>query len=475
MKPARSPFVEIGTSSKQALVPVGLAFPGPYRVAASSLAFQLLYRWIQAHPALRCERFVLDHEEGLRSLESGCGPRDVAALAVTVAWEPDLVPLARWLRTAGLAPLAEQRGPDDPPVLLGGSVTLSNPLPFLPVADLVWLGELEPWREAWLEALAEGTDRADRLARLARLPGSVGEADAPALPPLVLAPRSALPAWGAWTSPSAELANRFLVEVSRGCPRGCHFCVMRHPRCSYRVASTDALLDLDLSAWPRLGLIGAAVSEHPGLPRLLETFTARGQQVSLSSLRADVLDDGLARLLRAAGTHTLTLGVDGLSERLRGLIEKQVTRAHVAHAAELARAHGFDGLRLYQVAGLPGETDEDLAEARADLSELARRTRLHCNVSFLVPKRGTPLETAPRRSVRELEGLALRLRRALAPVVDLRLDSPRQAWLERVLSLGDAATGRRVVEAVAQGATSLSSLARALRDDPAARDDPPHG
>jgi len=474
MRPGRHSFVEVGCAGKEALVPVGLAFPGPYRVAASSLAFQLLYRWIQAHPALRCERFVLDHEDGLRSLESGCGPRDVAALTITLAWEPDLVPLARWLKASGIAPLAEDRTDDDPPVLLGGSVTLSNPLPFLPVADLVWLGELEPWRDEWLEALADGRDRADRLQRLARLPGSVGEAMASALPPLVVAPRSDLPAWGAWTSPSAELSDRFLVEVSRGCPRHCHFCVMRHPRCAYRVASTDALLDLELGAWPRLGLIGAAVSEHPGLPRLLETFTARGKQVSLSSLRADVLDDGLARLLRAAGAHTITLGVDGLSERLRGLIEKQVTRDHVARAAELARAHGFDGLRLYQIAGLPGEDDVDLAEARADLSELARRTRLHCNVSFLVPKRGTPLEAAPRRSVRELERLSERVRRALAPVVDLRLDSPRQAWLERVLSLGDASTGRRVVAAVAEGHASGAALTRALRDDPAARDDTLH-
>jgi radical SAM superfamily enzyme YgiQ (UPF0313 family) len=473
LKPTRAAFVEVGTTCREALVPIGLAFPGPYRVAASSLAFQLLYRWIQAHPSLRCERFVLDHADGLCSLESGCGPRDVAALAVTVAWEPDLVPLVRWLGAAGLAPLHEARSVDDPPVLLGGSVTLSNPLPFLPVADLIWLGELEPWRDAWLDALAQGRDRADRLARLARLPGAAREADADALPAPVVAERGQLPAWGAWTSPDAELAERFLVEVSRGCPRRCHFCVMRHPRCAYRVASTEALLALDLARWPRLGLVGAAVSEHPGLPRLLATFVERGQQVSLSSLRADRLEAELAGLLKAAGARTFTVGVDGLSERLRAAIDKEVTRDDLSRVAELARAHDVD-VRLYQVAGLPGETDADLAEWRADLAAFARRCRLQCNVSFLVPKRDTPLEHAPRRSVRELEQLSARLRRALAPVANLRLDSPRQAWLERVLSLGTAETGRRVVAAVQADATSFSALARALRADPAAGDDAPH-
>ena len=472
MRPPKAPFPEVGTERKHALVPVGLAFPGPYRVAASSLAFQLLYRWIQAHPALRAERFVLDHADGLRSLESGCGPRDVAALAVTVAWEPDLVPLVRWLSAAGVSPLHEARDDDDPPVLLGGSITLSNPRPFLPIADLVWMGELEPAREAWLDALAEGNDRADRLARLAALPGSVDETRAEALPPPVHAARADLPAWGAWTSPSAELADRFLIEVSRGCPRRCHFCVMRHPRCAYRVASTDALLALDVARWPKLGLVGAAVSEHPGLKRLLSELVGRGHQVSLSSLRADRLDDELAGLLKAAGTRTFTVGVDGLSERLRAAIDKEVTRDDLQRVSELARAHDAD-LRLYQVAGLPGETDADLAEWRDDLAALARRCRLQCNVSFLVPKRDTPLEHAPRRSVRELERLSERVRRALAPVAELRLDSPRQAWLERVLSLGTAATGRRVVEAVSRGATSPSALARALADDPAAGDDAP--
>jgi radical SAM superfamily enzyme YgiQ (UPF0313 family) len=455
-------FSEEGTSRKQAPVRVGLLFPGPYRVAASSLGFQVLYRWLTAHPLIQCERYVLDLDEGRRSIEHGLPPSDCHALAVSVSYEPDLLQLLSWLRRVGLPPMASARGPADPLLVLGGPVTTSNVEPFLPFVDLAYLGELEPQLAAFLDALAQAPDREAALARLSALPGFVDQHTPLPLPPPIQADRAALPCAGAWVSPEAELADRFLIEITRGCPERCHFCIMRAPRCRFRVAKTQDILDLADERWPRVGLVGAAVSRHPRLKELLEVLVSQGKEVGLSSIRADVLDDELATLLRAAGHRSLTVAADGLSERIRASIEKGVRREDLTRAGELARRHGFSSLRLYQVIMLPGEEPRDLDEWAEDLAQLASRARVRCSLSFFVPKRDTPLEHTPPASAKEMARYGATIRKRLGRVAALKLDSPREAWLQRVLSLGDAHTGLAALKALDEGGGSINALQRAL-------------
>jgi radical SAM superfamily enzyme YgiQ (UPF0313 family) len=448
-----------GLLRKEGRVRVGLVFPSQYAVAASSLGFQALYRWLNSHPALRCERFVLDYEQGLRSLEGGWSPQQVDVLALSVSFEPDLLGLLGWLLRAGIPPLSAERTEADPALVLGGAVTLSNPEPFLPFVDAACLGDLEPAREGFERALAGFQGRGALVEALRALPGFVHLGSPRPLPAATEAPRTCLPCAGTWTSPDTELADRFLVEITRGCPCRCHFCLNRHPRTRFRVAPTQAVLDLDLARWPRLGLVGAGVSAHPRLAEIIEALAARGHEVGLSSVRADLLDDRLASLLRRAGTRTLTVAADGLSDRVRAGIEKGVTREHLLRAAELAARHRFDGLRVYQMALFPGEQEADLEEAARDLKAMARLTRVRCSVSFLVPKRGTPLEGAPILPIKHMERMADRLRRCLGPIVPLKVDSPRETWLQSVLSTGDADTGLRALEAARRGGAWRDLLA----------------
>lgn len=468
-------FSEKGSEAKDAALAIGLLFPGDYRVGASSLGVQAVYRWIQAHPALGCERFFLDYQEGSRSIEHGLSPRALPVIAVSIAYEPDLLPLLRWLLANGIPVHARDRGPRDPVLLLGGSVSHGNLRPFLPFVDAVFVGEADDAQASIMDAFARASEgREAVLHALEQVPGVQrcdGEVSAPPVPlDHQFAGRAALPCPGAWTSPRAELADRFLVEITRGCPERCHFCVMRHPRGRFRVGSADALFALGLSPWRKLGLVGAAVSAHPRLKEILEHYVARGHQVGLSSLRADVLDDQLATLLRRAGHRSLTVAADAPSQALRDSIEKGITRDQLLHAARIARDHRFEGLRVYQVLQLPGEGEEDLLEWAEDLRAIAGITRVKCNVSFLVPKRGTPLEDAPRASVKEMSRLAARVRKMWAPVARLGIDSPREAWVQRVLSLGDESTGERCLSAVREDGGRFRSLERAFASDPAAGD-----
>src|SRR5438309_1897691 len=164
----------------------------------------------------------------------------------------------------------------------------------------------------------------------------------------------------------------FLIEPERGCPRGCTYCVMRRStNGGMRLVQPERVKSLIPAEAQRVGLVGAAVTDHPGLPEILRFIVDSGRQVGISSLRADRLDDEIVGLLRRGGYRTLTTAGDGSSERLRDDIQRKTRERHIMRAAQLARAHGMQQLKLYMMVGLPGETDADIDELARFSLELA--------------------------------------------------------------------------------------------------------
>jgi len=201
----------------------------------------------------------------------------------------------------------------------------------------------------------------------------------------------------------------------------------------------------------RVGLVGAAVSDHPRIVEIVRSLAERGAQVGLSSLRPDRLKDEFVEALKFAGYRTLTTALDGPSERLRDLIERRGREPHYLLAAERARKYGMDCLKLYLMVGLPGETDEDIDECVRFVTELSRIVPIALGVAPFCSKRKTPLDRMPFAGVRTVEGRLERLRRGLKGRADVRPTSARWAWVEWVLAQGGAAEGRAVVSAVRAG------------------------
>jgi radical SAM superfamily enzyme YgiQ (UPF0313 family) len=452
---------EVGRLDKQAPFTIALLYPSPYGAAMSSLGYQRVYRAINESAGLACERVVLDDEaEGKLALqtrpisyESRRGLDEYPVIAASIAYEGEIAGFLRMLEAAGIPPLREERDESHPFVLAGGPLTFSNPLPLAPFCDAIVIGEADAIVAdvvRTVEGSSRRIDAVDALAKMAHVfvPSHHGEV----LPIVAKAPDEMLPAWAPIRTPHAVLSNMFLVETERGCSRRCTYCVMRRStNGGMRLASMERILELVPEDARRVGLVGAAVSDHPKIVPLINALADRGCEVGLSSLRPDRLNDDFVAALRRGGQGVLTTAMDGPSEKMRELLERKAKEKHLIRCAELTKKHGMDRLKLYLMIGLPGETDEDIDECVKFTTELTRIAPVALGIAPFCAKRNTPLDGQPFAGIDVVDHRLERLRRGLRGRADVRSTSAKWAWIEYVLAQGGAAEGLATLEASRDG------------------------
>ncbi len=461
---------------------VAMTYPSPYAVGMSSLGFQRITVLLR-EAGFAAERVFLPEDPdaharvGLPPVTAETGtPLDrFPVLAVSFAYETELFGLFRMLDLAGIPLLRAERGPHHPRIVLGGPISMASPAFLAPFVDACLLGEAEDTVVPGIEAAFE-PDREAFLDAVAALPGGwVPERHGCRIPPMAKASPLHLPARSAWLAPEAELSSMFLVEGERGCHRMCSFCVLRRTtNGGMRLVARDAILDLVPDDARKVGLVGAAISDHPDLPGLLAALLASGRQVSVSSLRADQVarKPDIARLLRESGARTLTTASDGASERLRRQLKKGTTHAHLLACAAQAGERRYDTFKLYMMIGVPGETDADLDELvreATELSRAARPARLALGVAPFAAKRGTPLDGEPFAGIPVVEDRLRRLQKALRGVAEVRPASARWAWVEHELAQGGPEAGLAMLRAWRAGG-GFSAIKKELQAvDPATR------
>jgi radical SAM superfamily enzyme YgiQ (UPF0313 family) len=306
------------------------------------------------------------------------------------------------------------------------------------------------------------------MAALAARPGFyVPSIHGQALPAVAAAPDQRLPAFSQIRTPHTELSDMFLIEPERGCHRGCTYCVMRRStNGGMRLVDPARVRALIPSDARRVGLVGAAVTDHPRLPEILRDVVGAGREVGISSLRADRLNDEIVGLLKQGGYRTLTTASDGASERLRDVIQRKTKERHLQRAAALCRAHGLRQLKIYMMLGLPGETEADVDElARFSLELAAVVPRLVLGIAPFVAKRNTPLDGAPFEPIEALDAKLARLRARVKGRVLLRPTSPKWAWIEYRLAQGGFEAGLAAAAAARAGGR-FADWKAALREAP---------
>jgi len=484
-------------------IPIALLYPNRYAVGMSNLGFQAVYRLLNAFDDVVCERAFLP-EEGdpdeapLLTLESGRPVAAAEVVAFSLSFENDALNLVRILARAGLAPLAAARRADDP-LIVGGGVALSlNPEALAPLVDCVLLGEAECTVPAFVEALRAERDRDARLRLLARrVPGAyvpafyrvaynasgeiAGREPLADVPQRIRSPVCAdldcrPPAASAVLTPHTVFGRSVLIETGRGCSRGCRFCsagfLYRPPR-MHSAERLDEAVAAAADRLPQVGLVGAAVSDHPALDSLCGRFAARGVRFSFSSLRADTLSPERLAALRESEVKTATVAPEAGSERLRRVIRKGLTEDQILAAASRLVAAGIPNLKLYFMIGLPTETREDAAEIASLVKrirhEFLRSSRgrgaigtLTVSVNAFVPKPVTPFQWAAMADTAELKARIALLERELRRVPNVRLhaDVPRWAYVQALLARGDRRVGELLLGVHAAG----GNWRRALRE-----------
>ncbi|HEY2514327.1 MAG TPA: radical SAM protein [Polyangiaceae bacterium] len=452
---------EVGRLAKEAPTTIALAYPSPYGAGMSSLGYQRIYRAIMEAPGLACERVFLDDEaetdiaaqtrpvtyESQRPLE------EFPVIAFSVAYEIELQGLVAMLDAAGIPAHRKGRHDGHPFILAGGPLTFSNPLPLAAMVDAVIVGEAEELVLEVLRTLENTKGRAAQKEALARIPHVfVPDVHGAILPPVAKVPDAMVPAYSAIRTPHAVLSDMFLVETERGCSRSCTYCVMRRStNGGMRLASMDTILGLIPDDAKRVGLVGAAVSDHPKIVAIVNTLADQGREVGLSSLRPDRLSDEFVGALKRGGYRTLTTAMDGPSERLRDTLERRARPKHLLKCAEMARKHKMDRLKLYLMIGLPSETDADIDECVAFTAELSKVVPISLGIAPFCAKRNTPLDGHAFAGIDVVQDRLDRLKRGLRGRAEVRSTSAKWAWVEYVLAQGGEAEGEAVIDVVRKG------------------------
>jgi radical SAM superfamily enzyme YgiQ (UPF0313 family) len=456
---------ETGTLNKQADLAFALCYPSPYHVGMSSLGFQSIYRGLHDLSGCTAERAFLPDDvaemhrlsEELCTYESGRPVGDFSVVAFSLASELEVAGVVTCLDLAGIPALHAERAAHArtfPLVVVGGPLTFSNPVPVGPFADVIVMGEAEELLPILVNSLRDQPDRESLLKSLSQQPGFyIPSLHAETPPAVAIASDDCLPAYSQIITPHTELTGMFLIEAERGCSRGCAYCVMRRSAGSgMRPVAPGRLLSLVPAEARRVGLVGAAVTDHPALPEILRALVDADRQVGVSSLRADRLDDELVGLLARGGYRTLTTAADGASQRLRDQVDRHTQVEDLLRAARLCRVHGMALLKLYVLIGLPGETAADIDElARLALELAALAPKLSLTVSPFVSKRNTPLDHQPLEDIASLEAKLAFLRRKLRGHARLAGDAPKWAWVEHRLAQGGFAEGLAAAQASRTG------------------------
>ena len=494
-KPARYTGGEYNAVKKdpaQVDTRIAFCFPDTYEIGMSNLGMRILYGVMNNMEGVWCQRVFApwgDMEEEMRraqiplfALESGEPIADFDIVAFSVGYEMAFTAILNMLDLAGI-PLHSAERTGLTPLVIAGGTAMYNAEPIADFVDIVSLGEGEDVTVELIElhrkARKEGWSKAEFLHRAAQvsglyvpslyeveynLDGTVKEIIPRDGAPKVVRKRivedmdkSYYPA--KTIVPSTEIVqDRVTLELFRGCIRGCRFCQAGYVYRPVRNRSKDLCVRYGVEAcndsgYQEVTLSSLSTSDYPQLTELcddLEKFCKeRHVNLSLPSLRADNFSMSLMQRLAKGRKTGLTFAPEAGTQRLRDVINKNVTQEELLASCRTAFAGGYNAVKLYFMLGLPTETDEDVLGIadlaarvmhawRESAANKQRGMRITVSTSWFVPKPHTAFQWEPQISKEEYERRVKLLREAITTkTVTYNWHDSDTSFLEAVLARGD--------------------------------------
>lgn len=467
---------------------VALVYPNSYYHAMSNLGFQAVYQLIQQRDDCLCERFFLpDHEDleihhktgaALVSLESGRELNNFDIVACSLSFENDYVNLPTIFSLAQLPLWSAERNCAHPLVIAGGICAILNPEPIADFIDLFVIGEAEVLLADLLDAAQQNSSRVSLLEQLSRLRGyyvpslyTISYADDGTIEAISPNCGASFPVQRRWLAnlnesqcqsliktPHTAFGTMDLIEVSRGCSRGCRFCATGFAYLPPREKSAATVLEQlepNMAVGATAGLVGAAVSDYSQLDAVTQQVVARGADVSVASLRIDTMTREQVRLLKQGGQKTLSLAPEAGSQRLRDVINKNVSEEQILAAVDILAQEEILNLKLYFLIGLPTEQPQDITELIALTEKIrlvwsaaqrqhGRLGTITLSVNPFIPKAMTPFQWCGMADIPTLKKTIAQLHKQVNRMANtkLQVESLRSAELQAVLARGDRRIAR---------------------------------
>lgn len=433
-------------------------FPGPESFAMSSLGYLWLYRALDLTEDIDIERIYSDTKTTRLMRDR------INVIGSSFTFDMDFLHILKFLEWNKYEFKAKDRKDSDPLIFAGGPVVTANPEPYKEIFDFFIIGDGE---EVNIEVvntckIMKDKQKSEILKELSKLEGvyvpSLGQSSVKKL-----TKKLTECIYTPILSDKAFFPETFILEVERGCANRCGFCLASYMNLPIRFVEYEEIIEsieLGLKHTNKIALLGAQITAHPrfkDICKYIENKIDNGENIemSVSSLRVDSFIPEIVNTLTKAGQKNLTLAIEAGSERLRRVINKNLTEEQIFTAVKTAKDCGLKGLKFYGMIGLPTETQEDIEEI-VNLSKKLKENFKGFDFSFgfstFVPKANTPFQWFGREDEKSLEQKTNYLKKELHKLgIQISVSSAKWDYYQALLSRGDSNLTDYLIEVYKQG------------------------
>ena len=449
------------SKTKETQLNVWCAFPAVYNFGMSALGYLAVAKYVDSIDGICSERIFTDTEK------TYIKKNEVDVISFSFSFEMDYLGILGMMKKYEIPFYSKDRDEHYPLICAGGPVVTANPEPFAELFDFITIGDAEPNVKQIYECLINNNDKSkeERLKLLSQIEGvyvpslkdenykvkKVTSCVHPCVSTPILTEQS-------------FFSNTFIIEVERGCPQSCAFCLTSVLNTPVRFCPYEDIIEqieIGLKYTNKLALLGALICSHPRIDDICQYIIDKvdsGMQleVTVSSLRADYVSDTVLEMLHKCGQKTATIAIEAGSDRLRKVINKHLSKEDILGIVDKMVTHGFTGLKIYGILGLPTETYEDLdafVELCKEIKQKYKGFVLTPSFSTFVPKAHTPFQFAKREDTKTLEKKNEYIKKEFAKIgMKARTGSVKWDYIQSLISRGDRKLTPYLIEVFNQGA-----------------------